>query len=108
MSAMAGDAADAGLQLYGGEIDPPTRRVHALDANHHRVAEPDRLPRLGAEHHDLEGVELPPVAPHAAYGEQPLVPVAERDERPRADHADHFARPRGVPSALEQLPLQEE
>src|ERR687889_1241858 len=95
-------------QLYGREVDPPARRVDALDLDDDRVAEPQGHARLRADEHRLLLVELPPVAAQAAHREHPLVAVPEGDERPGADHADHLAPPLGVPSQPEQLALEQE
>src|SRR6188472_2632225 len=95
-------------QLYGGEVDAPTRRVDPLDLDDGRVAQPDGLPGLRADQHRLELVEIPPVAAQAAHRQQPLVALAERHERAGADHADHLAGPLRVPAALELLTLEQE
>src|SRR5690348_9089912 len=95
-------------QLYGREVDAPTRGVDAVDLDDDRVAEPQRHPGLRADQHRLLLVELPPVAAQAPDRQHPLVAVAERDERAGADDADHLARPLGLPAALEQLRLEQE
>src|SRR3712207_8581731 len=50
------------LQRGGKQVDAPARGLDPVDAHHHRVAEADRLARLGAQQHRPDLVELPPVA----------------------------------------------
>src|SRR3954469_24534423 len=95
-------------QLYGRQIGAAAWRVDALDLHDDGVAEPQRHARLRADEHRLLLVELPPVAAEAPDGQQALVPVAEGDERTRADHADDLPGPFRVPAELEQLGLEQE
>src|SRR4051812_38307090 len=72
-------------EFDGREVGASPWRIDALDLYDDGVAEPQRHARLRADEHRLLLVELPPVAAEAPDGQQALVPVAEGDERTRAD-----------------------
>src|SRR5438270_556338 len=86
-----------------------SRRVDALDAHAHLVAQADRRAGALAEEDRPLLVELPPVATQPAHRQQALVVVlAEDDERARADHRDDLAVVLGLEPALEHLALEQE
>src|SRR3954453_20229320 len=74
----------------------------------HRIPEPHGPPRLRSHEHDLERVELPPVAAQPPHRQQALVAVAEGHERAGPDEPDALALELRPPARLEQRALEQE
>src|SRR3712207_6196430 len=84
------------------QVDAPARRLDAPDGDADGISEADRPPRPRAVQDRALLVELPPVAPQPAHGQQSLVAVAERDERARRDQRHDLSVELPLPAGLEE------
>src|SRR5581483_4147973 len=95
------------------QVNPPSRRLHPVDADGRGIPDPHRVAAARAEQHRLGRVQLVALASADATGRQKaLVAVRERaaeaDEGSRSHHAGDLALEPCLRPALEELALQQE